>query len=725
MTSNLPDARQGLGVFSDPVSVAVVGASDNPAKWGYWLARGALGGAHRRPVDLVNHTGSAVLGRPSATSLSDLPRVPDLVTLAVPAASIGAVVDEGLALGVRGFLSITARIPGEPDLAQRIRAGGARLIGGNSLGIYDADSELSLAWGHFFPGPVAIVTQSGQLGSELAIRLRREGIGVSRFVSVGNQSDVSATEVLAELATHDSTEVIALYLEGFSSGVELFETLRLLRASGKPTLLLTVGASSASSRLARSHTGSMTADTDLVDAVCRASGVLRVRTPAELVDVARGFLTVRGTAGRAIGIAGDSGGQCGIAADVATDGGLLVAPLSDLTESRLAATVPDDAARENPVDLAGSGEADLQVYARVIEDLLDDPGVETVVLTGYFGLYSEDTPSLAEAELQVAHRIGAAAQDRGKAVVVHTMAPDSLVATALRTAGVPVVGSIERAIRIVRGLAALHVPAPGMTQQGPAVQNPAEPGYWPARALLRSAGVALPPARHIGDAEDLTEIAAALTSPYVLKAGWIEHKTEQDAVVLGLHDEADLRASYAEMHSRLGDGEYVVEEQDTRSHCVEMIVGARRDSALGPVVVVGMGGTEAEVWKDVAIECAPVDATRALTMLQRLRCAPLLRAFRGRPAVDTAALAEVVAAISQLISTREDLTEVELNPVRVSPQGALAVDALVVRCLPWGAPEYPDRASTGHAEPSADPNELTESTSSPALPEHQPEDALQ
>lgn len=721
MTSLSSGAQQGLGVFSDPASVAVVGASDNPAKWGYWLARGALGGAHRRRVDLINRTEAAILGHPSSASLSELPLVPELVALAVPAVSVAGVVDEGLALGVRGFLSITARIPDEAALARRIRDHGARLIGGNSLGIYDAASDLSLAWGHFFPGPVAIVTQSGQLGSELAIRLRREGIGISRFVSVGNQSDVGATEVLAQLAAHHSTEIVALYLEGFSSGVELFETLKLLRAAGKPTLLLTVGASTASSRLARSHTGSMTADTELIDAVCRASGVLRVRTPAQLVDVVRGFLTVRGTAGRHIAIAGDSGGQCAVAADVATEGGLVIAPLSEQTQSRLAATLPDDAGCENPIDLAGSGEADLQVYASVIEDLLDDPGVETVLLTGYFGRYSEDTPSLAETEVQVAHRIGAAAQDRDKAVVVHTMAPDSLVATALRTAGIPVVGSIERAIRTVRGLATLHLAPPGATQQTPAVQDPSEPGYWPAHALLQAAGVALPAARRITDTGDLDGITTALTAPYVLKAGWIEHKTEERAVVLGLRDEAQLRTAFAEMHSRLGDGEYVVEEQDTRPHCVEMIVGGRRDPALGPVVVVGMGGTEAEVWKDVAIECAPVDAARALAMLERLRCAPLLQAWRGRPAVDTTALADVVAAISQLICTRHDLTEVELNPVRVCAEGALAVDALVVRSIPWSAGDCTGEHAHSYPAPVVDPPELP---ASPVLPAHHPEDAL-
>lgn len=714
MTSRAPDALDSLRVFTDPASVAVVGASENPAKWGYWLARGALTGSHRRRVDLINHCTDTVLGRASASSLSALPGVPDLVTLAVPAASVDAVVQEGLSLGVRGFLSITARIPDESGLAQRIRDGGARLLGGNSLGVYDADSELSLAWGHFSPGPVAIVTQSGQLGSELVIRLRREGIGISRFVSVGNQSDVTATEMLAGLATHDSTEVVALYLEGFSDGVVLFETLRRLRAAGKPTLLLTVGASAASSRLARSHTGSLTTATGLIDAACRASGVLRVRTPAELVDVARGFLTVRGTSGRHIGIAGDSGGQCGVAADVATEGGLVVTQLGEQTQRRIAALVPDDAAFENPVDLAGSGEADLGVYACVIEDLLDDPSVQTVVLTGYFGRYTEDTPSLAEREVQVARRIGASAQDRGKAVVVHTMAPDSLVATALRACGVPVVGSIERAVRIVRGLAALHSPPPGAARQDLIPSTSAAPGYWSAREVLQSAGVAMPAARRMHDLDQLSEIAAALVAPYVLKADWIEHKTEQCAVVLGLADEAELLTAFEQMRSRLGAGDYVVEEQDTRPACLEMIVGARRDAALGPVVVVGLGGIEAEVWQDVAIECAPVDPARALAMLDRLRCAPLLRAWRGRPAIDTAGLADIVASVSQLIAARHDLTEVELNPVRVSPQGALAVDALIVRTTSGVAP--PDGPTTHVAH---------EPTATPTLSAPLPEDVLQ
>jgi len=331
-----PTSDAGLTVFSDPASVAVVGASENPAKWGHWLAAGALAGRHRRDVHLVNRGGGTVLGRPSARSLADLSVVPELVALCVPASGVDDVVDEALELGVRGFLGVTAGFDGEAELAGRIRRGGARLVGANSLGIFDASTELHLAWGQFTAGPLAVISQSGQLGSELAILGARHGVGISRFVSVGNQSDVRAAELLADLIGHEPTRVIALYLESFADGEALFRTLRALRASGKPTLLLTTGASAASARLARSHTGSMTAAVEVVEAACRAAGARRVSTPTELIDIARTYLSTPIPAGRRIGVVGDSGGQGGVAADVAAAAGLTVPVLAEPLAATLA-----------------------------------------------------------------------------------------------------------------------------------------------------------------------------------------------------------------------------------------------------------------------------------------------------------------------------------------------------------------------------------------------------
>ena len=684
MTRHLiPTAERGhtasdLGVFSDPASVAVVGASGDPAKWGYWLASGALRGAHRRAVHFVNSRATSVLGRPCATAISTLPGVPDLVALCVPAAHVDAVVDDALDCGVRGFLGITAGIADDTALAAKITARGARLIGTNSLGIYDATSELQLMWGSPTPGPMAIVSQSGQLGSELSALGRRHGLGVSRFISVGNQSDVTATELLADLASHDATRVIALYLESFADGEALFETLSGLRAAGKPTVLLTVGASNASSRLARTHTGSLTSPLDVVDAACRAAGVVRVNTPSDVVDVARSFLTAPIPHGRRVAIVGDSGGQSGIAADVAAAAGLAVPQFSDAVSADLAARLPAGAACTNPVDLAGAGEQDLQTYATVVEQVIAAGGVDAVVMTGYFGCYGDDTPALADAEVSVAERLGAVVSATGIPVVVHTIAPESATSQSLWRHGVPAYGRIEAAMRVVTNLGSAlpkHVPA---EPQPVTSTEPVAPGYWAARAVLSEVGVAFPHGALVRTVDDLVEATGRLRAPFVLKAGWLEHKSEVGGVRTNLDTQERARVAFEDMYARLGDGEYVIEEQDTRPGAVEVLVAARRDPQLGAVVVVGAGGTETELHKDVRLECAPVSHSTATAMLNGLRVAPLLHGWRGSAPVDVDQLADLVVAVSVLIAHRRDIAEIELNPVRATGTGPLAVDALVI-----------------------------------------------
>jgi acyl-CoA synthetase (NDP forming) len=667
-----------LRVFSDPSSVAVVGASEDAAKWGYWLASGALTGAHRRSVHLVNGRADTVLGNPCAASISDLPETPELVALCVPAPHVDGVVDAALARGSRGFLGITSGIADDAALAARITAAGARLIGTNSLGIYDATNDLRLMWGIPTPGPMAIVSQSGQVGSELIAIGRRHGLGVSRFVSIGNQSDVTATEVLADLAGHHDTRVIALYLESFTDGEVLFDTLSTLRAAGKPTVLLTVGASNASSRLARTHTGSLTSSLDVVDAACRAAGVVRVATPAELIDVARGLLAVSALPGRRVAIVGDSGGQSGIAADVAAAAGLVVPQFSEKLSRQLDAQLPAGAASTNPVDLAGAGEQDLGTYAAIVEQVGAAGDVDAVILTGYFGCYGRDIADLTAAEVAVAQRIGTSAHAMGMPVLVHTMAPDSVAAQTLWDSGVPAYGRIEAVTRVLAALAAT-TPTPKAIAPEPAIGVPdIAPGYWAARALLADAGVAFPSGAVVRDHAELAAAADHLTAPLVLKAAWLEHKSEVGGVRINLRDRSEMLNAFEDMRARLGAGEYVLEEQDRRPDAVEVLIAARRDRQLGPMVVVGAGGTETEVLRDIRMECAPVSTETAMAMLHGLRMTPLLRGWRGRAAVDVASLAAAVVAVSRLIVARPDITEIELNPVRATASGALAVDALVV-----------------------------------------------
>lgn len=677
-----------LSVFSDPRSVAVVGASADPAKWGYWLARGALRGAARRQVHLVNAKGATIEGATSVRSLAELAEAPDLVVLCAPAATVPAVVDQALAMGTKGFLGITAGIDtahGEPGLerrlAERIRAAGARIVGPNCLGLYDAATDLELAWGTFSPGRLAIISQSGQLGLELAGLAAHEGLGVSRFVSVGNQVDVTAAELLDDLVEHEQTRAVVLYLESFTDARGLVATMARLREAGKPVVVLTVGASEASRAAAQSHTGALTAATDVVRAACRAAGASLVDTPAQAVELAHLLLGGPLPQGRRVAIVSDSGGQGAIAADTFARHALEVPRLSDATRSALAGLLPAAAAVANPVDLAGAGEQDLSTYAKVVDVLAGSGEVDAVVLSGYFGCYGADTPELVERELEVVGALAGVVGAQQRPVLVHSMSHDSVAVRSMREQAVPTLHTIDAVARSLELATAMAEDASRTVP--PQVAAPtAETGkaldYLAGRERVAAAGVVYPGAAPVRSADDLRAAAAGLRAPYVLKAGWLEHKTEVGGVAVGLADAAAAEAAYVAMSGRLGEGEYVLEEMDGQSDTVELIVGARRDGSFGPVVLVGLGGVQAELYRDVQVALAPVAEDEARRMIEALRAYPLLDGWRGRPAVDVAAAARVVAAVSRLLADDPDLVECEINPLRVGPEGAVAVDALVL-----------------------------------------------
>ena len=692
-----------LSVFTDPRSVAVVGASADPAKWGHWLARGALRGSSRRSVHLVNANAAVIDGAASVRSLREVPEVPELVVLCCPAASVPAVVEEALGKGTRGFLGITAGIDAvlgevgaERRLAERIRAAGARIIGPNCLGIYDAVHELELAWGSFTPGSLAVVSQSGQLGLEVAGLAAHAGLGVSRFVSVGNQVDVSAREVLEDLVHHEPTKAVFLYLESFENGRALVGTLSRLRAVGKPVVMLTVGASEASRAAARSHTGALTAATDVVAAACRAAGAVLVDTPAQAVDLAHLLLGSPLPAGRRVAVVSDSGGQGAVAADTLSREGLSVPRLRGETSAALAGLLPAAAAVDNPVDLAGAGEQDLTTYAKVVDVLLGSGDVDAVVLSGYLGCYGTDTPELLDRELEVVRALAGSVTRHGRPVVVHSMSHDSAAVHSMRAHLVPTLHTIDAVARSLGRATELVENEPGELPAVPAaVAGTTHPlGYLAGRALVERHGVRYPRAAAVHSVADVHAQAAGLQPPYVLKAGWLEHKTDVGGVAAGLADGPQAAAALTEMADRLGPGEYVLEEMDTRGDVVELIVGTRRDPSFGPLVLVGLGGIQAELYRDVATALAPVSHAQARRMLESLRAFPMLTGWRGRPGTDVAAAAEAIVAVSRLLADHEDMAECEVNPLRVGPDGAVAVDALVLSTVPASSP-CPDPVVTG------------------------------
>jgi acyl-CoA synthetase (NDP forming) len=398
----------------DPASVAVLGASADPSKWGNTLARGALRGESRRRVFLVNRSGGEILGRAAYPSLADLPEAPELVVVSVPAAGFAEAVDRSLDAGAKAIVAISAGLGEagaegrrlEDAVVERVRAAGAVMLGPNCLGVFDAGAELDLGWSALPAGPVGLISQSGNLALELARLAAPAGLGFSRFASLGNQADLVASDLLDELATHDETRVIALYLEDFRDGRAFVAAAARARELGKPVVLLTGGVTQASARAALSHTGALVSDARSVEAACRAAGIVDVATPKQLVDAAQALLSGRTPRGRRVAVYCDGGGHGVVAADVLAAAGLDVPALSAVTTAALAKELPSTASLANPVDFAGGGERGLAAYADVGRILLGADDVDAVLLTGYFGGYGVDTPELEAEEVEAAHDLG-------------------------------------------------------------------------------------------------------------------------------------------------------------------------------------------------------------------------------------------------------------------------------------------------------------------------------
>jgi acetate---CoA ligase (ADP-forming) len=679
--------QRDLKPLFEPDSVAILGASSDPAKWGHWLARGALRGEHRRHVYLVNRNGGQIFGRPAYRSLADLPGPAELVIVSLPSPVFEEAVDASLAAGARAIVAISAGLgemgpegkAREEAVVARVREHGAVLLGPNCLGVYDAGAEIDLASNSFEPGEIGVISQSGNLAIEMALLAAEVGLGLSRFASLGNQADLEVAELVAGFSEHERTRVIAVYCEDFRDGRAFVEAAQAARESGKAVLLITVGASEASAAAARSHTGALVSDLAAVDAACRAAGVVRVESPRELVDVASAFLSGQRVRGRRVAVCGDGGGHAVLASDLVTRAGLELPRLSPQTSGALAAVLPPTATAWNPVDMAGGGEQDLSSFGKVVSTLLRSGEVDTVLLTGYFGGYGQLTEDFSAQEVASAEAM-LGALDGAAALLVHTMYWRAPCAWRLREGNVPVFRDVAAAIdalaRLVEWTTASPPPVSSLPEPAPPV---GEVGYFKARALLAGAGIRFAEARPVSTREDAREAATELGYPVVLKALGTLHKSDGGGVVLGLQDEAALDAAFDDLTRRLAPPSFSLEATAPVHQGLELIVGARRDPRFGPVLAVGVGGVFAEIVRDVGVALAPTSEDEAAALMRGLRAAPLLAGARRRPPLDVAAAARAAAALSRVAAEHPELAAIEINPLLVLSDGCVGLDARMVK----------------------------------------------
>jgi acetate---CoA ligase (ADP-forming) len=379
-----------------------------------------------------------------------------------------------------------------------------------------------------------------------------------------------------------------------------------------------------------------------------------------------------------------------------------VPALSDGLRRDLRGGLPATAAVANPIDLAGGGEADIHSFERTARTVLGSGEVDAVLMTGYFGGYSDYADTLGRGEAAVAEALADAADATGRPLIVQTMHPQTAAATTLRSRGVPVYRTIERAVGVLgrlaeagerapRGVPELPeaagapepepaaVPEPAAASGVAARPEPAASTYFAARSLLAAGGVPFEPARAVSSPDEAVAAAAELGYPVVLKALGMLHKSDAGGVVTGLSDETALRAALADVRDRLAPPAFCVERMAPVGDGVELLVGAIWDARFGPVTLVALGGVFTEVLGDTAVALAPVDEPAARELLLSLRAAPLLQGARGRREVDLDAAASAVAALSRVAAAHPEIAEIEINPLLALPDRALGLDARVVR----------------------------------------------
>jgi acyl-CoA synthetase (NDP forming) len=416
-----------------------------------------------------------------------------------------------------------------------------------------------------------------------------------------------------------------------------------------------------------------------IEAACRAGGIHLVDTPRGLVDTAQALLSPHRPRGSRIAVIGDGGGYGAIASDLLGERGIELPVLSDQTQATLRDLLPPTSPTANPVDLAGAGEQDVFSFARTTRALLEADDADAVLFTAYFGGYSTQSDEMRDREVEVAKQLAAAAEETGKPLVLHTMYASSPAAHALRAAAVPVCRVIESAVDAVMALIAGSAPIRPALPTLPAIAPPLTDASYPAvRAALAEAGVPFGPARTVRDAEDALAAAEELGYPVVLKALGLLHKSDAGGVVVGLGNDQELAAAVADLSARLAPESFSVEVSEDVAAGFELLVGARRDPRMGPVVAVAAGGLHAETLNDVAVALAPVDEAGAEELIRSLGSAALLTGARGRPPLDISAAARAASTLSHFAAAHPEIAEVEVNPLLVRPEGAVGLDARVV-----------------------------------------------
>lgn len=689
--NRMTQARSLNDCIFRPRSVALVGASADPAKNNARPQRYLAEAGYRGRVLPINPGRSEIMGLPAYPSLDAAPGEIDHAFVMVPAAAVEDVIDQCVRRQVpvatifsAGFAETGADgAARQARIVARARAGGVRLLGPNCIGLLNIPGALPLTANaallkeRLVPGPVSVVSQSGSMLGSLLTRAAARGIGFAKMVSIGNEADLSVGDIVSILADDPETKVILLFLETIRDGPALADAARRAFAAGKPVIAYKLGRSALGRRMAASHTGAMVGADEVAQAFFRAHGILRVDTMEGLVELPRLVEGHGPPRGRGVAMLTATGGAAAMIADRLGALGDIVPEPPAALRTRLADAgieISDSPLIDLPM---GTGEGGR--YARILTELLESDHCDAVI--SVMGSSARSKPEMI-CERVTGARLGA----KPLAVFLAPQADECL--GMLHAAGVAGFRTPESCADAMHAYLRWRAPASAPQVPEPelaAARDVAESGGgWDERRageLFAAIGVPGPGAAVFSPGQALPDLpgpwAVKVLSPDIL------HKSDAGLVALNVAP-ADLEAvaegllarAHEEVPGARLDGVLV---QPMVRGLAEVILGWRDDAEVGPVVVLGMGGVTAELRPQISVRVAPVDAATAREMIAELPDLRALDGYRNLPRGDLAALAEAVVRFSRLGLAVPGLAEAEINPllVRGQGEGVVALDALV------------------------------------------------
>jgi len=695
-------ARLSLDRLLRPRSVVIVGASDKPGALGASVLSNLVRNGFAGDIHLINPKRAEIGGRPCLPSVDALPQGVDAAVLAIPRV---AVLDAVRALAERGvgsavIFSAGFAEGGEEGLAEqreigRIAAASGMVVEGpNCLGMTNFIDRIPLTFVETNARPlgdrpgIGIVSQSGAMACVLCTTLASRDLGLSFSVSTGNEAASGVEDYVDYLIDDPATRVIAMIVEQFRKPRLFLAAAARARRAGKTIVLLHPGKSSAARESAATHTGAMAGDYQVMRAKVERAGVIFAETLEELGDIAEIALRCPVLPAGGVAVMGESGAFKALTLDLCEGLALDLPVIGDSDSPALRAALPDFVGVSNPLDLTAQGLVEPDLYYRTLAALFDDDRFGSIVA----GIIQTDPvtvgiklPPILRAVQDLAPQkpVIFAGLDEGAAIGADYVA-------SLRALNIPYFPSTERALRALKRLNDFArrdftqadmppLPAPGLSTEGGVVPE------YRAKQILGPLGIPVPEGAFCASIEQALQAADRLGYPVALKAqsADLSHKSDAGGVILNLADADQLRAGWDRLFANVAaydagltlDGA-LLESMGARG--IELIVGARSDPDWGPVILAGFGGVTAEILQDVRLLTPDLPIEAIIGELYQLKQAALLRGFRGAPALDVAAVAQIIATLGRILLTEPAIREIDLNPVILYPQGAVALDALML-----------------------------------------------